>query len=28
MSDEVAYEGLTAGQEYTLTATLMDAETG
>uniref|UniRef100_UPI00352816A5 VaFE repeat-containing surface-anchored protein n=1 Tax=Paraeggerthella sp. TaxID=2897350 RepID=UPI00352816A5 len=28
ISDEVAYEGLTAGQEYTLTATLMDAETG
>ena len=28
ISDEVSYEGLTPGAEYTLEATLMDAETG
>ena len=28
ISDEVAYKGLTPGQEYTLTGTLMDKETG
>ena len=28
ISDEVSYEGLTPGTEYTLEATLMDAETG
>jgi hypothetical protein len=28
INDEVAYKGLTPGQEYTLTGTLMDKETG